>query len=246
MRSLNIKQIQERFDKHQMLHNFEVDELYKDVKHKPFTDIQYRYLQVGIEDQFIFDIETSDFNPHSNFIICYNGLMRNIATGKLQYIEDSMTKQDIKKAVHEQNFDFDRRLLETLSWNIKQADQIVGHYSTKFDYPYFISRCMLTKQDKLIQPYGDTLHQDTWRLMKRSINPSWKGNTLRNFIKLTGGEDEKTFVDLRYWYITHFKDHKEWQKAMNYIQDHCRKDVKMTYLGLKKAELFNPISRMKC
>jgi uncharacterized protein YprB with RNaseH-like and TPR domain len=246
MRSLNIEQIQERFDKHQMLHNFEVDELYKDVKHKPFTDIQYRYLQVGIETQLIFDIETSDFNPHSNFIICYNALMRNIATGKLQYIEDSMTKQDIKKAVHEQNFDFDRRLLETLSWNIKQADQIVGHYSTKFDYPYFISRCMLTKQDKLIQPYGDTLHQDTWRLMKRSINPSWKGNTLRNFIKLTGGEDEKTFVDLRYWYITHFKDHKEWQKAMNYIQDHCRKDVKMTYLGLKKAELFNPISRMKC
>ena len=83
-------------------------------------------------------------------------------------------------------------------------------------------------------------------MMKKSINPSWKGNTLRNFIKLTGGRDEKTFVDLRYWYITHFKDHKEWQKAMNYIQDHCRKDVKMTLGGLKKAELFNPISRVRC
>ena len=105
---------------------------------------------------------------------------------------------------------------------------------------------MLTKQDDLIPPYGRILHQDTWRLMKRSINPSWKGNTLRNFIKLTGGRDEKTFVDLRYWYITHFKDHKEWQKAMNYIQDHCRKNVKMTYIGLKKAEIFNPISRVRC
>jgi hypothetical protein len=81
---------------------------------------------------------------------------------------------------------------------------------------------------------------------ERSIKPSWKGNTLRNFIKLTGGKDEKTFVDLRYWYITHFKDHKEWQKAMNYIQDHCRKDVKMTLGGLKKAEIFNPISRVRC
>jgi len=245
-RILPIDKIEAKFEKHQKLHDFEVDELFKDVKHRKFTDIQYRYLEVGIENQFIFDIETSDFNPHSNFIICYNGIMRNIATGKITYVEDAMTKKDIKKAVDDQTFDFDRRLLETLSWNIKQSDQIVGHYSTKFDYPYFISRCMLTKQDDLIPPYGRILHQDTWRLMKRSINPSWKGNTLRNFIKLTGGKDEKTFVDLRYWYITHFKDHKEWQKAMNYIQDHCRKDVKMTLSGLKKAEIFNPISRVRC
>ena len=72
-----------------------------------------------------------------------------------------------------------------------------------------------------------------------------KRNTLKNFIKVTGGVDEKTFVDLRYWYITHFKDHKEWQKSMNYIEDHCVKDVQMTLHGLKKVETFNPISRMK-
>ena len=244
-RLLSLDKLKMRFELHQKLHDFEVDQLFPKAAKKGLSDIQYRYLEVGIENQFIFDIETSDFNPHSNFMICYNGAMRNIATGKVKYVEDAITKKDIKKAVDEQTFDFDRRLLQTLSQHIKQADQIVGHYSTRFDYPYFVARSLLTKQDELIPPYGRILHQDTWRLMKRSINPSWKGNTLRNFIKLTGGKDEMTFVDLRYWYITHFKDHKEWQKAMDYIQLHCRKDVRMTYEGLKKAELFNPISRTR-
>jgi hypothetical protein len=80
-------------------------------------------------------------------------------------------------------------------------------------------------------------------MMKRSMKAP--RNTLKNFIRLTGGVDEKTFVDLRYWYITHFKDHKEWKKSMDYIIDHCTKDVRMTYLGLLKVELFNPVSRVK-
>ena len=149
----------------------------------------------------------------------------------------------LKKAVDKQTFHFDTRLLQTLSHNLFQCHQIVGHYSTKFDYPYFNTRCLLTDQTELIPDYGYLYHQDTWRMMKRSMKAP--RNTLKNFIRLTGGVDEKTFVDLRYWYITHFKDHKEWKKSMNYIIDHCTKDVRMTYLGLLKVELFNPVSRVK-
>ena len=72
-----------------------------------------------------------------------------------------------------------------------------------------------------------------------------KRNTLKNFITQTTGKDEKTFVDLKYWYITHFKDHDLWEKAMSYIIDHCVKDVKMTYEGLRQAEKFNNIGRTK-
>ena len=170
-------------------------------------------------------------------------LIRDIVTGKLEHVADSITKKDIETAVDDQTFNFDRRLLKTMSYNFFQCDHLVGHYSSKFDYPYFIDRCLLTKQDHLIPPYGQLISADTWRYMKRSLKAD--RNTLRNFIRLTGGKDEKTFVDLRYWYITHFYKHKEWDKAMKYIKDHCEKDVKMTYLGLKKVELFNPISRVK-
>ena len=243
MRNLLISEIQARFDRHAKLHRFEVDELFKNIKHKPFTEIQYRYLEIGIRHQFIYDIETSDFDPEQNFIICYVGILRDIVTEEIEHVQDSITKQDIKKAVSQSTFDFDKRLLTTLSHNMKQAHHVVGHYSTKFDNPYFRSRCLLTKQQELIPYYGYQFYGDTWRMMKTTMKA--KRNTLKNFIRQTTGNDEKTFVDLKYWYITHFKDHKLWKKSMDYIIDHCVKDVKMTYEGLQKAELFNNIGRAK-
>ena len=243
MRNLLISEIQARFDRHAKLHRFEVDELFKNIKHKPFTEIQYRYLEIGIRHQFIYDIETSDFDPEQNFIICYVGILRDIVTEEIEHVQDSITKQDIKKAVSQSTFDFDKRLLTTLSHNMKQAHHVVGHYSTKFDNPYFRSRCLLTKQQELIPHYGYQFYGDTWRMMKTTMKA--KRNTLKNFIRQTTGNDEKTFVDLKYWYITHFKDHKLWKKSMDYIIDHCVKDVKMTYEGLKRAELFNNIGRAK-
>ena len=243
MRNLTLPEIQARFDRHAKLHRFEVDELFKNIKHKPFTEIQYRYLEIGIRHQFIYDIETSDFDPEQNFIICYVGILRDIVTEEIEHVQDSITKQDIKKAVSQSTFDFDKRLLTTLSHNMKQAHHVVGHYSTKFDNPYFRSRCLLTKQQELIPHYGYQFYGDTWRMMKTTMKA--KRNTLKNFIRQTTGNDEKTFVDLKYWYITHFKDHKLWKKSMDYIIDHCVKDVKMTYEGLQKAELFNNIGRAK-
>jgi hypothetical protein len=243
MRNLTTSEIQSRFDRHAKLHRFEVDELFKNIKHKPFTEMQYRYLEIGIRHQFIYDIETSDFDPEQNFIICYVGILRDIVTEEIEHVQDSITKQDIKKAVGQSTFDFDKRLLTTLSHNMKQAHHVVGHYSTKFDNPYFRSRCLLTKQQELIPHYGYQFYGDTWRMMKTTMKA--KRNTLKNFIRQTTGNDEKTFVDLKYWYITHFKDHKLWKKSMDYIIDHCVKDVKMTYEGLQKAELFNNIGRAK-
>ena len=154
MRNLTTSEIQSRFDRHAKLHRFEVDELFKNIKHKPFTEIQYRYLEIGIRHQFIYDIETSDFDPEQNFIICYVGILRDIVTEEIEHVQDSITKQDIKKAVGQSTFDFDKRLLTTLSHNMKQAHHVVGHYSTKFDNPYFRSRCLLTKQQELIPHYG--------------------------------------------------------------------------------------------
>ena len=243
MRNLTLPEIQARFDRNAKLHRFEVDKLFEKVKHKPFTEMQYRYLEIGIRHQFIYDIETSDFDPEQNFIICYCGILRDIVTEEIEHVQDSITKSDIKKAVSQSTFDFDKRLLTTLSHNMKQAHHVVGHYSTKFDNPYFRSRCLLTNQQDLIPDYGYQFYGDTWRMMKRTMKS--KRNTLKNFIRQTTGNDEKTFVDLKYWYITHFKDHKLWKKSMDYIIDHCVKDVRMTYEGLKRAELFNTIGRAK-
>jgi len=243
MRNISVSEIQTRFDNHQKLHRFEVDLLFNTVKHKKFTEIQYRYLEIGIRYQLIYDIETSDFDPEHNFIICYDGILRDLVTEKTEHIYDAITKKDIQDAVDKCTFHFDKRLLQTLSYNLHQAHHVVGHYSTKFDNPYFRSRCLFTNQENLIPYYGYQFYGDTWRMMKTTMKA--KRNTLKNFIRQTTGNDEKTFVELKYWYITHFKDHFEWKKAMGYITDHCLKDVRMTYKGLQKAELFNNIGRAK-
>lgn len=209
-------------------------------KVKDLTNIQVRYLEKGIRYQGIYDIETSDFNPYQNFIICFVFHRRDILTGKVTRTVCHISKSDITKAVANNNFDFDYKLLQELSKCIKSVDQIVGHFSTKFDNGFFKSRCLLTFQVNLIPDYLDKLAGDTWRMMKTTLKAP--RNTLNNLILQATGSSQKTHVDLKYWYKVRFKDSPDWQKAMNYIVDHCEKDVNMTVKSLKVIEKFNTIS----
>jgi hypothetical protein len=202
--------------------------------------MQVRYLERGIRKLGYWDIETSDFNPHQNFIICYVFYVRDVLTNKIDKYEYHITKDDISKAVKNSNFNFDEKLLQKMSECMHYCDQIVGHFSTKFDMNYFRSRCILTKQLHLIPDYQVLTFGDTWRMMKQSMKAP--RNTLNNFALQTSGKSDKTFVDLEYWYKIKFKDSPDWQKAMNYIVKHCRADVKMTMKGHKDIETFNAVS----
>ncbi len=209
-------------------------------KVKKLTIQQIRYLEKGVRYQGIYDIETTDFNPYQNFIICFVFHRRDILTGKIEKTACSITKKDIHEAVSRNNFDFDYILLQKLSKCIFSVDQIVGHYSTKFDNGYFRSRCLLTKQNKLVPDYLEKMSSDTWRMMKTTLKAP--RNTLNNLILQATGSSQKTHVDLKYWYKVKFKDSPDWQKAMDYIADHCKKDVNMTVKALMVIEPFNSIS----
>ena len=78
--------------------------------------------------------------------------------------------------------------------------------------------------------------------MKKTLKAN--RNTLNNLILITNGKSDKTHVDLEYWYKARFKDSPEWQKSINYIIDHCRKDVTMTRKAHMKIERFNAVSGM--
>ena len=87
-RQLNISGLQERFNTHKNLRHDEIDVLFADYKPpEGITEIQYRYLEVGIRWQGIFDIKTSDFDPKQTYIICYDMIIRDILTGKTQQTE---------------------------------------------------------------------------------------------------------------------------------------------------------------
>ncbi len=207
------------------------------------NDLQVRYLKKGIRFQIIWDIETSDFNPLGNFIIGYAAVIRDILNEKPDaWVEDSITKEDIYTAVAKDSFNFDYRLLQTLSYNLHQAHHAIGHYSTKFDMPYFRTRCMLTKQNKLIPEFGYLRQGDTWRYMKTTMKAP--RNSLMNLALYTGIPNQKTHVNMEHWKRIYFPTSPKWKLSMHYIMDHCRKDVNMTLKAVKKIEKFNTISVM--
>lgn len=240
-RTLSLDAIRNRFELHQKLHDFEVDQLF--TEGKKFNTIQMRYLEKGIQFQGIYDIETSDFNPLGNFIIGYVFHKRDIANETTQVFEDSITKNDIHSAVKSDNFHFDYRLLGTLSKHINDCEQIVGHYSAKFDTPYFRTRCLLTKQNDLIPDYGKIVQADTWRMMKTTLKAP--RNTLQYLALMTATPDQKTHVSMEHWKGVYFKDSPKWAEHKEYIMSHCRKDVAMTAKAIKKIEKFNPISMVR-
>lgn len=210
---------------------------------KKLKDWQHNYLKKKIRYQFIWDIETTGFNAKRDFIVCYAGIWRDIVTGKTEFVADHITRKDIDISVKKhKNFNFDYRVLQSLSDNLMVVDQAVGHYSTKFDMPFFRTRCLVAKQPELIPPYGEIVQGDTWRMARNSLKQF--RNTLDNTAYTVLGESEKNKVDSVMWMNIWFKNNENWTKSMNYILNHCERDVRMTYKILKSLEQFNTISRV--
>jgi len=223
MRELAKEQILERFQKHQKLHEFEVDHLFAT---KKLNKEQYRWLMKGYRYFTIFDIESINFDARMGFVICWYALRWDILTDKKEMIYDCLQPEDMKKGYKTKNFDFDIRILQTLADELSQADVVVGHYISKFDLPYVTARCHLTKQDNLVPNYNDFRIIDTWRVTKNKYNLyNSGGNSLRNAGKIVGGADDKTSVDLDIWKNIYYAKHPKWKSSMKYICDHCEIDV---------------------
>lgn len=215
----------------------------KELGRKKLTNMQIRYLQKGIRYQGIWDIETSDFNPLGQFIICYCFERRDILTEKTEKYEYFITPKDIKLAVESDSFDFDKQLLCQLAACIISCDQVIGHYSTKFDFPFFRSRCLAAGVSGFIPEYDEVVQGDTWRMMKTSLKAP--RNTLMYLSLLVEHKTQKTHVDLEHWRRIYFPSNPKWEKSKNYILDHCRKDVGMTRRLVIAIEKFNTVQSYK-
>lgn len=232
MRNLSIAEIQERFDKHQKLHEFEVDILFDT---KNLSKEQYRWLCKGYRHFTIFDIETQLFDARMGYVICWYALRWDILTNETDMIYDCLEPDDMKKGYKTKNFDFDIRILRTLVDELNAADIVVGHYISKFDLPYVSARCDLTKQSELNPEYMDFRIIDTWRVTKNKYNLyNSGGNSLRNAGRVIAGYDDKTSVDLFIWKNIYYKDHTKWKYSLKYICDHCEIDVYQNFDVFKK------------
>ena len=232
MRNLNIAEIRARFDKHQKLHEFEIDTLF-DVKN--LSKEQYRWLCKGYRHFTVFDIEAIGFDVRMGFMICWYALRWDILTDKTEVIYDRLEEKDMKQNYKLQKMDFDTRILQSLSDELKQADIVVGHYIERFDLPYFNARCHQTGQDDLTTEYLDARLQDTWKIVKKKYNLyNSGGNSLRNSGTVILKKDDKTSVNLDIWKTMYYKSHPKWKHCRKYICDHCELDVWQNFELWKK------------
>ena len=229
---LTLEEVKARFKAKHKMSRVQLQELFGD----KVNDENFRFLEKGIRNVLIFDIEASGFDARMGFIICWWALKVDLVTGKEQMIYDTINKDDMKKGYKTKNFDFDIRLLQSLSEELRKADMVSGHYITKYDLPFFEARCYLTDQEDLVPSYEEQIKVfDTWRAAKQKLNLyNSGGNSLRNVGYIVAGHDDKTSVDLNIWKTMYYASHPKWNKYRKYINEHCRIDVEQNYKVYKK------------
>jgi len=227
-----IPKLQARFDSKHKMSRIQLETLFPGYE---IDKQQFRFLEKGLRNVLIFDIESINFDARMGFVICWYALKWDILTGKTKMYYDRLEKSDMEKQYKLRKFDFDTRLLGSLSRIIKESDLIAGHYISKFDLPYFTARCHLTGQDELVPDYNDCKVMDTWRITKMKYNLYQSGgNSLRNAGKVVVGYDDKTSVDLDIWKGVYYADSPDWNKNMKYICNHCEIDVEQNFELFKK------------
>ena len=155
-----------------------------------------------------FDIETSNLKADYGLMLCY--CILDSSTGDI--LESCITKEDLRT----ENI-LDKRVVKNCIDDLRKFDKIVGHYSTNFDIPYTRARAEFWNIPFL--EYGELYHRDTYYMARRLLAIS--SRRLGNVCNHLFGETNKTRIDSRHWILALQGD----KNALDYIVDHCRKDV---------------------
>lgn len=114
----------------------------------------------------------------------------------------------------------DKRVVESCVRDVKKFDMLVTYYGTRCDIPYIRTKALMNDLD--FPEYGDIIHLDLYYIVRNKF--SLHRNSLDVACETLLGESDKTRVTPKHWMSGLFGD----SKALNYIADHCRRDVKLT------------------
>lgn len=164
------------------------------------------------------DIETSNLNANYGIIITYCILDNDTD----EIIENSIDISEIR------NGNFDKRICRQLIKDMFKFDVLKGYWSTGFDIPYMRARCLKWKLNFPV--YKEIDHKDVYYMVKRLLKIH--SNSLEAATKFLGIKG-KNHVHGDQWMMALMCDGEIQKKAMDYILDHNRKDVRI----LKKLDL---------
>jgi len=163
------------------------------------------------------DIETSNLDANYGMIITY--CILDDDTDKI--VEGVVDIKDVREG------NFDNKLCGQLITDILKFDVLKGYFSTRFDIPFMRSRSL--KWRHKFPPFKAIDHKDVYYMVKRLLKlNSNRLEVATRFLGITG----KNHVDGDQWMIALMCDGEKQKKAMDYILDHNRRDVKI----LKKLD----------
>lgn len=152
------------------------------------------------------DIESTNLKADFGIIICYQ-------------IKDINSKTIYGRAITKKELTdcLDKKMVEDCIEDMKKFDRLVTYYGKGFDVPFIRTRAVAMGVP--FPPFGEILHDDMYFIMKHRFRLS--SNRLENACRILTGATEKTRLDGDHW-IKALQGDKE---ALDYILDHCKKDV---------------------
>ncbi len=127
----------------------------------------------------------------------------------------------------------DKELVKLATDELAKADVLVGHYATKFDFPFLQARLLYHR----LPPMPPIPHVDTWRLARYKLR--LQSNGLDNVARFFECRDQKTPLAKSIWR----RAQAGHRPSIEYVKAHCVADVKVTeevYHHLKVLSTTHP------
>ena len=160
-----------------------------------------------------FDIETTGLDPMFSIGLC--GVVKPWG---------STDPDDTKMFVNYQTGANDKEFLEAIIEELNKYQVLIAHNGVFFDRKYLNGRAIY-HDIPLLNPRGKII--DPWRLAKNHLN--FRGNSLDRLSDYLGCRVRKTVVDGEIWMRAGYERGytERGDEAMEYIKEHCLKDVEV-------------------
>jgi len=153
-----------------------------------------------------FDIEASNLQADFGIVLTYAIKTHGID----EIFQRPITAKDLRTCL-------DENVVRQCIKDLSRYDRIVTYYGSVFDFPFVRTRAITMGIP--FPEYGTLLHKDMYFAARGKLSLSSK--RLENVCRVLFGRTEKTRIDSAYW-IKALMGNKA---SLEYIADHCRKDV---------------------
>jgi len=177
--------------------------------HHTFLEHYDCYLKERPDKRFnvgFFDLECSNLAADFGIILCY--CIKEFGTKKIY--NRTITKKELATCM-------DENVVRSCIKDLSKFDKIVTYYGTGFDFPFIRTRA--TALGVPFPEFGQIYHRDIYYIIRHRFRLS--RNRLDNACRTLLGKTKKTYLEPKYWIKALQGD----KKSLEYILDHCKRDV---------------------